>query len=430
MRSAFLSLIFFVFIAAATTAQGAEDVPRSVRSLARQLADDHLAVRDAAEQGLIEIGPAALPYLPVPNAQMPAEVLRRLNRVRQQLELKRSQDATDGRRLSLKAKARKLSSVLRELEKLSGNRVVDYRQVRGQPNIELPITVDLQNVPFWQALDRILDEAGMAVYPYAHDKRGRPLRAVAFIESESINKTRSQRAYYHSGFRFEPIRVVSERNYRKPLADGMEISVQTAWEPRLTPIRLVLLRNTITATDEQGRDLKQTSRGRSEIAIDRGPPTFIVPFELPDRNVRKITRLHGELEALLPGLVETFRFDLSSQKEWQVKKAGAAVTLESVRQDGPNWDVRIRVRFDDAAGSLESHLSDWVLRNEVYLQDATGHKSEPISMQETAEKENEFGMAFKFNVKGSIDGYTFVYKTPTVVLERRIPFELSNLPLP
>ena len=172
MRSAFLSLIFFVFIAAATTAQGAEDVPRSVRSLARQLADDHLAVRDAAEQGLIEIGPAALPYLPAPNAQMPAEVLRRLNRVRQQLELKRSQDATDGRRLSLKAKARKLSSVLKELEKLSGNRVVDYRQVRGQPNIELPITVDLQNVPFWQALDRILDEAGMAVYPYAHDKRG------------------------------------------------------------------------------------------------------------------------------------------------------------------------------------------------------------------------------------------------------------------
>ena len=430
MRSAFLSLIFFVCIAAATTAQGAEDIRGSVRSLARQFADDRLAVRDAAEQRLMEIGPAALPYLPAPNAQMPAEVLRRLNRVRQQLELKRSQNASDGIRLSLKAKGRKLSSVLRELEKLSGNRVVDYRQVRGQPNIELPITVDLQNVTFWEALDRILDEAGMAVYPYAHDNRGRPLRAVAFIESESMNKTRSQRTYYRSGFRFEPIRMVSERNYRKPLADGMEVSVQTAWEPRLTPIRLVLLRNTITATDEHGHDLKQRSSGRSEIAIDRGPPTFIIPFELPDRHVRKIANLHGELEALLPGLVETFRFNLSSQKELQVKKAGAAVTLESVRQDGPNWDVRIRVRFDDAAGSLESHLSDWVLRNEVYLKDIAGKKSEPISMQETGEKENEFGMAFKFNVKNAIDDYIFVYKTPTVVLERRISFELSNLLLP
>ncbi|MBL4624420.1 MAG: T9SS type A sorting domain-containing protein, partial [Flavobacteriales bacterium] len=49
------------------------------------------------------------------------------------------------------------------LERRSGNQIVDFRQRRGQPKIELPVTIDLQDVTFWEALDHILDEAGMII---------------------------------------------------------------------------------------------------------------------------------------------------------------------------------------------------------------------------------------------------------------------------
>jgi hypothetical protein len=433
MRPVFLLSMYLLFVVAAIAAEDAEDLQRSVHALTRQLADDRLAVREAAERQLMEIGPAALSYLPRPDEQMPAEILRRLKRVQQQLQLQKSQAAALGKLLSIQATAQPLSRVLAELERRSGNQIVDFRQRRGQSKIELPVTIDLQDVTFWEALDHILDEAGMVVYPYAHDARGNSLRAVAFIAGNSVTATRSRRTYYHSGFRFEPLRVIAERNYRESAANELEIYFQIAWEPRLTPIRLVLLRNTIRAVDQQGRLLKQTTGGESEIATGRGAATCILPFQLPGHDVHQIKKLTGELKALLPGSIETFRFDrLTSIADGgtQIQKAAATVTLESVRRDGPKWDLRIQVQFEDAAGSLESHLSGWALRNDAYLENTQGKKIEPISVEETREQQDDFGMAFQFRLEDEIQNYTFVYKTPTALLERRIPFELSNLPLP
>ena len=79
--------MYLLFVVAAIAAEDAEDLQRSVHALTRQLADDRLAVREAAERQLMEIGPAALSYLPRPDEQMPAEILRRLKRVQQQLQL-------------------------------------------------------------------------------------------------------------------------------------------------------------------------------------------------------------------------------------------------------------------------------------------------------------------------------------------------------
>jgi hypothetical protein len=75
-------------------------------------------------------------------------------------------------------------------------------------------------------------------------------------------------------------------------------------------------------------------------------------------------------------------------------------------------------------------LSGWALRNDAYLENTQGKRIEPISIEETREQQDDFGMAFQFRLEDEIQNYTFVYKTPTALLERRIPFELSNLPLP
>jgi hypothetical protein len=409
----------------------ADQLRKEVRSLTRQLASDRLADREQAEQALLELGPAVLARLPESNDRLPAETRRRLDRIRRQLERQQSRAAAAGQRLSIKATARPLSRVIAQLEQLSGNRIIDFREIRRQSKIEVPITVDLQDVSFWEALDRIMDEAGMSVYHFAHDDQGNPLRGIAFIARDPVASNRSGRADYNAGFRFDPIRIIAQRDYRDPAANGLEIYLEVHWEPRLRPIQLVLLRNTITAIDQRDGELKRRGNGQSEIAIDRSAAFVILPFQLPGYEVHTIQRLGGELECLLPGQIETFRIEnLPGAAGEQQKKADVAVRLLSVRREGAVWDLRIRVHLEDATGALESHLSDWVLRNEAYLEHESGDRIEPADIQKTSEQDDHFGVAFRFKTPKDIEGYTFVYKTPTAFIKRRIPFHLNNLPLP
>ena len=46
------------------------------------------------------------------------------------------------------------------------------------------------------------------------------------------------------------------------------------------------------------------------------------------------------------------------------------------------------------------------------------------------QRENEVGVAYLFGIEGPLTGYTFVYKTPGVILTRQFEFVIENLDLP
>ena len=100
---------------------------------------------------------------------------------------------------------------------------------------------------------------------------------------------------------------------------------------------------------------------------------------------------------MVPGKIETFRFsDLLAAKNVEKRIAGVTVTLEQVRKNNDLWEVRIRVRFDDAGNSLESYRG-WILQNDAYLEDPDG-KTVPYDNQESRDRDkNEIGLAYLFN---------------------------------
>ena len=70
--------------------------------------------------------------------------------------------------------------------------------------------------------------------------------------------------------------------------------------------------------------------------------------------------------------METFQFDnLLKAKNVEKRIAGVTVTLESVQQNNEAWEVRIRVKFDEAGDALASHRG-WIFQNEAYLEGADG----------------------------------------------------------
>jgi hypothetical protein len=90
----------------------------------------------------------------------------------------------------------------------------------------------------------------------------------------------------------------------------------------------------------------------------------------------------------------------------------------------------MRVKFDDAAGALQSHLLSWVEENPAYLETPDGKKIEHGGYQSTNEGESEYGVNYVFALEGDIQGYTFVYTTPAALVETSVPFEFKDLELP
>jgi hypothetical protein len=286
--------------------------------------------------------------------------------------------------------------------------------------------VDFDKTPFWQALDQTLDQAKLTVYPYAgNDELG-------IMAREPGALPRADRASYAGPLRVGATQLIAQRNLTATGPGSLRLDLQVAWEPRLRPIMLQLPLAGVKAVDDLGSPIAvENPEGELEQSIDQAGSAieFQLPLVDPPRSAKSIASIKGNLRALLPGSIETFEFTgLKDAKKLEQHRAGVTVFVDEVRQDGDVWEVRMRVRFENAANALESFRA-WVYNNAAYL---TGPKGKiPNGGSETTSQEkNEIGIAYKFDLPDGPAGLTFVYKTPAVITSVPLPFQFKNLPLP
>ena len=132
---------------------------------------------------------------------------------------------------------------------------------------------------------------------------------------------------------------------------------------------------------------------------------------------------------MIPGKIETFRFNNLLQAKQQMRIASATVTLDEVRKNGDSWEVFVRLRYDDAGDALESHRN-WVLENEAYLEDGNGKKIEPDSMETTSRSKNEIGLGYVFALPELPKKGSFVYKAPGTILTKDFRYEVRGVKMP
>ena len=404
-----------------------EDLKGDIRRLVRQLDSDELAQRNAAEDALVKKGPGALELLPAATDRLSSEARERLARVRQKLELAAVESAVRPTLITLEGEAMPLSKALAALSEQSGNKIVDYRAQFGQPASDPSLKVHFDKTPFWQALDQILDQANLTVYPFG-DEPG--LNIVGRGAGQTL---RAQNAAYAGPFRFEPIRLDAQSDFRDPKSSILKLTVEAAWEPRLKPISLEQRLADVEAVDDRSKRLKvESEEAEIEVPVEgqKSAVELTVPFALPPREVKEIARVKGKITATIPGRIEEFRFDnLLAAKNVEKRMAGVTVTLEQVRKNGDAWEVSVRARFDAAGDALASHRG-WIFRNEAYLEGSDGKPIAYDTMETNLQTKDEVGVSYIFVIEQPPENMKFVYKTPGAILGTKVEYEIRNLDLP
>ena len=401
------------------------DLKRSVIRLVDQMDSNLAAERDAAEKKILDLGTDVLSVLPDPNPRFSSEVNNRLRRIRLVLERRRAEATVEPSRVTLTAEKLPLSEVLAAIEKQTGNAVLDYRERLGQQTSDPELTLKFDKTPFWTALDEVLEAAEMTIYPY-------PDEAGVAIVNRGTDETSDQAPRQVVGpFRLAANEIVARRQFREG-GHSCQLALEVSWEPRLQPI--VLTQDTGKLEIEADTGPLELDAVDSEIQVTVGAGEMIkemrLPITPPERKSQSIKRLKGKLNVVVPGQVETFLFgNLRADKIPEQRKGGVTVYLDRVRKvNAAAWEVRVRVKFDETAGAFQSHLN-WMLDNVAGLQSPDEELRNWDTSETTLRTDNEFGIAYLFVVE-DIAKYKLVYKTPVLILEVPIEYEIKDIPLP
>ncbi len=401
-----------------------DDPGLEIHRLVRQLDADQLAAREAAEAALMEMGPDILGHLPRITDRTSEEVKLRLGRIQQRLQQAAAEKSVEASRVSLSVDARPLSEVLAALSEQSGNRIVCDQL--GPAQDDPPVTLEVSDTPLFEVLDRVLDQAGMTIYPYIQE------RAIDVRKRSDSHAPAAGRVAYAGPFRIEPTAIAARRDLRDATGSGLRLSLAVSWEPRIRPINVVQKLTELSAVDENSESmLLEGAEGEMEATVGNSSSVVLeLPLRLPPRNVKKIARLDGKLVAMVPGRVEEFRFgDLSVAKNVSKRVAGVTVTLNEVRRSFQLWEFLVSVQYDEAGDALESYRG-WIFNNEAYLEDRDGKRQEIAGLETIRQTENMVQFAYRFALAEPLHNYRLVYKTPSLVVATEFDYALKDIELP
>ncbi|MCE9605821.1 MAG: hypothetical protein K8U03_13075 [Planctomycetia bacterium] len=430
-----LSLVAILSLQAVSFAQrarGAEvvETDETIAELVRELDAPQKARREEAERKLIAIGPSVVERLPKPGPSVSAEVVGRLNRVRAALYRARAEASVHASTITLAVKDASLAQVFAEIEKQTGNHLVDFRRQFGQQAADLRLTLDMAKQPFWKALDAVAEQAGMEVYHFAGEDG---LALVAAPQDKAKPRVSPHTVSYSEAFRIEARRVTASRN--PAVADGGELRVEleVAWEPRLKPLFLTSKMSKVAAIDDRGEPI---APGNAELATEIPPQgkacraEIALSFKSPPRSAQAIKTLRGTLDVLLPAELHTFRFTKLNDAGRQEQRAAAVtVAIEEPRKNNDLVQIALALKYENPANALESHRA-WFYKNPCYLEAADGTKTPPGTIELTRQSNDELMLNLLFAPDGDWTRQTFVYQTPADIVVLPVVYEFSDLPLP
>jgi hypothetical protein len=401
-----------------------EEVGRLINRYVR----GNLEQKQQVIQELLDKGPDILEVLPPIDDATSADRKQLLSAVRPKLEKQLAENSAKPTLITLKGEM-PLSQAIAALQKQSGNAIVDQREEAPDATIK----VDVSKIPFWQALDGVLDVAGLTTNLYA-DQPG----VAIMMRPEGELPLSARRVAYSGPFRIEATNVLARRSLRASERQLMQLSLEVAWEPRLSPINVRLPLADLKVIDDQGAPIPVGGEGTSE--SDVTPGTFgkelTVPLTLPGRDVKKIASLKGNMEVMVPGRTATFKFEKLKRGDADLKTplarqghSGVQVVLHRIVQNGDVWQVGIVLRFESAEGALASHRG-WYFNNETYLLDAKGERIEHNGYELYRRTENEAGIAYSYDLEKGPEGLTLVYKTPSLIMNLPVTFEIKDIELP
>lgn len=416
---------FLVLVTAFALPVGGQEISSDLEPRVREWVDQldaaSLADRRAAERALLDAGPAALSWLPGSKTGLSPEAVERLDRIRRTLEARR--DEAESEAETVVVRLGDVATLGAALEAISRDSGIEF-EFSGDRSVSIDATTT--PLSFWHAVDLVLDQAQLDINFYGGD-RG----TLMLVPRRPGRPSRVDSAAYTGIFRIEPTLVTSRRHLTQSELSGLNVSVHLSWEPRRTPIGLTIPVQQLSARLDDDQVLRPQASGEMiEVATnsDIAFAEFYLPFELPAGQPGKITSISGVIEALMPGERQSFELPLADPNATQTIDA-MTVSLEEVRETGALHQVRVAIELENPDRSLESHRH-WIFENQVFGRLPDESRVDHLGFEVYRQTQSGVGAGYLFDFGGAIDQSTLIYRSPTAVVSREVPFVIQGIPLP
>jgi hypothetical protein len=334
------------------------------------------------------------------------------------------------RLFSLRGAKLPLSKALAELTRQTGVRVEDQR---GEGDLEIALNLD--RVPFWQALDAIADAAGASVYLYP---RGGRITLVKRPARRQVSRVS------HDGFFRCSLRKVLASLDLETGADSCTVFLEVAWEPDLQPLYLETRPQDLRLVDERGKAVPLSADG-SSLAPVEGRISLVNEVQLPGlpRPAGRIGLLEGRLNVIAPTKMLTFTFDgldrlekaAADAPERRLTQEGVTCRLGKIVLAKDRWTVQVFLDYPPGNRELESYQS-WVVNNELALESPDGKRrlsSSDYVLENATARRAVLSYHFRDRdrqVRGRPEDWRLTYRTPARVVEWPVRFSFKDVPLP
>ncbi len=393
----------------------------ALKKLVQQLEADTLAERDAAEKGILELGPSIVPMLPKITASTSAEVEVRLRRLVEKLQSQQTEVVIKPSSVTLKG-VMSLSDALQSISKQTGNKLLWDTLPEKQLNL------DLEDVSFWDAFDEVLDEGGLDIEPFSETAGALKIRA-----KQVTSGLRIASGVYVESFRLEPIELTATRSIKDSMQDSLRVKAWISWEPRFRPVYMQFPMKNAELILPDGTKVPPTN---PETAPEYSPQGNASQTEveffmgLPARDLKSVKGLKGKFIAAIPGPQVQLTFEQLDKPGKKTQKSGnLTVTIDRVRKNGGIYEVITLIKLENASQTMDS-FRGWVMNNEAYVLDDKGSRIENVGWQTYKLGGDEVGISYLFDMSKGPDKYRFVYDAPGAVVTKEFTFKLPEMPLP
>lgn len=410
-----------------------------VDELQRDLVAPEVSKRDGAEKELIDLGVRVLDHLEAPERDATTDLIERLGRVRIALEKIAVASVTKASKVTLKG-TMTVDEALLAIRKQTKNEV-DLHGETPDVFCQKEIDLDIKDADFWIAMTEVMEKSEIVVDTYGSEPGKLKLTPTDEARIRAANpqapptkpETKIKLPQNVSGiFDLVVTRVSASRNLENPKLNFCNVFVRVRWEPRVLPISIQLPVKTMKAIDDFNNPI-QISNPESVISGRVQPEIpeleFSIPMGLVDRQIETVKSLEAQIDAVLPGRVETFRFKNLENLALGANqtKAGATVTYEGIIKNEDLYGVTVKLAFEEDNNALESHQS-WVYSNPIHIENEAGEKFEALTQEGIGQTENSISIRYYFEQDPK--KMSLFYKTPAAIVKVPVKIALKNIPLP
>lgn len=302
---------------------------------------------------------------------------------------------------------------------------------------DAPLTLALDRVPVWRALDRIAADVKRKVVASPDGS----LLLTRLQPGERLRPTS-----YDGDFRLRLAGIAVARDFDFDRG-SCTLTLDVNWLPAVRPLFLDTHAKLTRVLDGNNRPVTADSAGFALAPVD-GRPSFSLDVALPaqPRAMTQLNLVEGSVTAVVPSKFLAFRFD-ADLPTLESAVAGGAVRkvvedditckIDRLVLGKDRWSVQLSLDYPAGVTTLESfQASSLVVQNELTLVSADGKRTLTpsgyvIDSVSTRRAQVTYHFTDRPNARlGAAKGWRPRYRAPAGVVERRVKFSFRDVRLP